>query len=131
MDNGTYLEGLQRLALRHQQCDSCGAVQTLTRLACTACRSAQLTWKDSLGIGTVYAMTQVHRAPSDEFRAIVPYTLALVDLDEGCRVMAHAGDGVHIGQRVRSLFLQQAGHVHAVFRPLLSPGNPNAGGADT
>ena len=79
MNNGTYLEGPQRLALRHQQCDSCGAVQTLTRLACMACRSAQLTWKDSLGIGTVYAMTQVHRAPSDEFRAIVPYTLALVD----------------------------------------------------
>jgi uncharacterized OB-fold protein len=131
METSPYLAGLRRHALRYQQCDACTAVQTLTRLACASCGSAQLTWKDSLGIGTVYAVTQVHRAPSDEFRAIAPYTLALVDLDEGCRVMAHAADGLRIGQRVRSFFLQQAGHVHAVFRLLHSLEVSNAEGEDT
>jgi uncharacterized OB-fold protein len=33
---------------------------------------------------------------------MAPYTLVLVDLDEGPRVMAHGSPGLVIGQRVRA-----------------------------
>ena len=53
------------------------------------------------GAGTVSASTLVHRAPDDAFRAIAPYRLVLVELDEGPRLMAHADIGINVGDRVR------------------------------
>jgi uncharacterized OB-fold protein len=56
----------------------------------------------------VYAVTVVHRAPSAAFRADVPYAVALVDLDEGFRMLANVVGGapadVAIGDRVRVAF---------------------------
>jgi uncharacterized OB-fold protein len=41
------------------------------------------------------------RASSPEWKAVAPYPIVLVDLDEGLRVMAHATSGLAIGERVR------------------------------
>lgn len=95
-----FIEGLARRELRYQSCVSCGAVQSLTRFACGRCDGNRFDWRVSRGEGTVFAVTVVARAPSDEFRALAPYTLALVDLDEGFRLMGHAVPGVAIGERV-------------------------------
>ena len=48
----------------------------------------------------VHASTLVQRAASDEFRAIAPYRIVLVDLAEGFRVMAHGDKLLLIGDRV-------------------------------
>ena len=47
------------------------------------------------------ASTLVHRAPSEEFRAIAPYRIVLVDLADGIRVMGHADIDVHMDDQVR------------------------------
>ncbi len=86
--------------LRFQRCTSCRAVQTLSRFACQQCGAEHLEWHDATGSGTVYAVTVVNRAPTEAFRALLPYTLVLVDLDEGSRVMAHGAPGLAIGERV-------------------------------
>jgi uncharacterized OB-fold protein len=65
----------------------------------------------------VYALTAVTRAPSEAFRALVPYTLVLVDLDEGPRVMAHGVPGLHIDQRVRAQPLQAGSLSLMIFHP--------------
>jgi uncharacterized protein len=88
--------------LRFQRCEACGAPQSLQRYACVQCGSTRLAWQQAGGRGVVYAVTEVSRAPSDSFRALVPYTLVLVDLDEGPRLMAHAESGVAIGERVQA-----------------------------
>jgi uncharacterized OB-fold protein len=49
------------------------------------------------GHGIVHATTLVQRAPSEEFRAIVPYRIVLVDMAEGFRVMGHAEPSLAIG----------------------------------
>lgn len=72
-----------------------------------------LSWVDAAGRGTVYAVTVVTRAPSDEFRSLAPYTLVLVDLEEGSRVMAHGVPGLAIGDKVSA-----CGFVHA-GKPLI------------
>jgi hypothetical protein len=77
------LPGLHRLRPR---------AQTLARYACAHCvrqRAARVAWTPA-AMATVHAVTVVSRAPSDAFRALAPYTLVLVTLDEGPRVMAHA-----------------------------------------
>lgn len=111
-----FLEGLQRGELRYQACSACGTAQTLARYACRRCGGAQLEWRKSAGRGVVYAVTVVARAPSEEWRALAPYTLALVDLDEGSRLMGHAEPGLAIGERVAASYFDFAGRRLLRFR---------------
>jgi len=108
-----YTEGLAAGVVRYQACDHCGAWQPLRRHACRTCGSRQLSWRDGSGHATVYAVTEVFRAPTEAFQALVPYTLVLATLDEGPRVMGHADPGIAIGDRVR------AGVFHLDGQPLL------------
>ena len=101
-DRSPFLEGLRDGAIRFQACSACGAAQTLRRAACFRCGCDALDWRTAAGGGRVYALTAVHRAPSDRFRAVVPYQLALVDMDEGFRLMGHAEAGLAIGSRTRA-----------------------------
>jgi uncharacterized OB-fold protein len=95
-----FAQGLANGVLRYQRCGACGQALTGLRFACTSCGSVQLAWCDAAGTGTVFSVSTVHRAPSDAWRALAPYTLVLVDLDEGPRVMAHGAPGLAIGARV-------------------------------
>lgn len=97
-----FTDGLAQGQLRYQRCEDCGAAQTLSRLACTACGSERLAWRAASGSGTVLAASTVHRAPSDAFRPLVPYTLVLVALAEGPQVVGHAMPGTAIGDRVQA-----------------------------
>lgn len=85
-----------------QRCAGCGEAITLIRLACPRCGSTQIVWERSADIGTVFAVTQVHRAPSEAFQPLVPFTLVLVDLNEGARVMAHGEPTLRIGDTVQA-----------------------------
>ena len=111
-----YADGLARGVLRYQRCDGCGCAQRLARYACERCGSDRLSWLDAGGTGKVYAVSEVVRAPSATFRAMVPYTLVLVDLDEGARVMGHAEPGVAIGDRVVAGFFAHEGRALLRFR---------------
>jgi len=63
-----------------------------------------LTWRDSAGLGTVYATTALHA------RDEPPRNLALIELDEGFRMMSRVeglpGDEVPVGLRVRVRFTE-------------------------
>lgn len=101
-----FTQGLAAGRLRYQRCEACGSALTGQRYACTRCGSARLAWCDAAGTGTVYAVSTVHRAPTEALRALVPYTLVLVDLDEGPRMMAHGAPGLAIGERVAAQPMQ-------------------------
>ncbi len=114
----SYAEGVAAGLVRYQACEACGAWQPLQRHACRACGSLQLTWHDSGGMATVYAVSEVFRAPVAAFQALVPYTLVLATLDEGPRVMGHADPGVVIGDRVRAGVFQHDGQTLLRFSRL-------------
>lgn len=97
-----FTTALNQGVLRYQCCSACGRAQSLTRLACPHCGSAALQWQDASGDGTVLAASVVSRAPSDEFRALAPYTLVLVQLAEGPCVMGHATPGTAVGDSVKA-----------------------------
>lgn len=103
-----YWEGAARGDLLVQQCETCGRHQFYPRLFCTECLSNAMRWVKSQGQGTIYSYTVNHRGPSPYFKGRSPYVVALIDLDEGVRMMANVLDGpinaVKIGARVSVVF---------------------------
>lgn len=87
-----------------QRCAACGRFLFYPRAVCPHCGEGPLEWVTASGKGTLYSFTVVHRA-RDGFRDDAPYVVALVDLDEGVRMMTRltgvaAGD-VAVGQLVQ------------------------------
>ncbi|MPM39418.1 hypothetical protein SDC9_86051 [bioreactor metagenome] len=92
-----------------QQCPQCGKHVFTPRELCPHCGASPLRWVRASGLGTVRALSVVSRAPSDDFRALAPYTLVIVELDEGPRLMGHADAAVQMGQRVRAGYFEHQG----------------------
>lgn len=107
-DSALFWEGTKRGELRIQQCQSCGALAHYPRLVCPHCGSQEKAWITASGKGTVYSYTVLHRAPSPAFAAEVPYVVAIIELDEGVRLMSNVvdcpPDEVRCGQRVKVRF---------------------------
>ena len=104
-----FVAGLAEGKILVQRCADCGQSQKLARYACTACGQPSLAWGPAAGTGTVFAITLVSRPPEEAFRSLVPYALALVDLDDGGRLMGHAPAELRIGERVRAEVFEFAG----------------------
>ncbi len=82
-----------------QRCGACGAHQLYPRPFCLRCESRDVQWVRSGGTGRVYSLTTVH-VPVVRWLA-PPYVVALVDLDEGSRLMTNlVGPPCRIGDRV-------------------------------
>jgi uncharacterized OB-fold protein len=112
-----FREGLADHQLRYQRCEKCGHAQTLKRYVCVQCGCTDLRWRVACGNGTVRARSTVHRAPTDDFKALIPYTLVLVELNEGPRVMAHANTNVVIGSPVHATYFAHNGATLLRFEP--------------
>jgi uncharacterized OB-fold protein len=67
--------------LSFQRCSQLHAVFP-PRPVCPTCGSNHLTWTDSDGLGTIYSATTI--TP----RGVDPYTVVVVDLDDGFRMMS-------------------------------------------
>lgn len=109
-ETASFWDGCRAGELRYQQCRACGQVQNYPRGLCSRCHEPALEWRVSAGLGALASWTLVERAPSPAFRAIAPYYLVLVDLDEGFRLMtnlADAGGDVAIGMRVSIGFVER------------------------
>ena len=101
--------------LTYQRCASCGHTWYFRRDFCPACGGTGPASMESSGNGMVYASSLVHRAPTDEFKALVPYTIVIVDMREGFRVMGHAEAGLTLNTAVRCEMRFLAGKVQPFF----------------
>jgi uncharacterized OB-fold protein len=79
-------------------------------------------WIKGSGKGSVHTFTVIRQSGDPYFKTKVPYALAMVELDEGPRMMSNvvecAVDEIKIGMRVEVLF-EAAGEGVAIplFRP--------------
>lgn len=107
-DSRPYWDAARERRLVVRQCRACGQRHFMPRGQCPACWSEDLAWIECRGFGTVYSFSTVHRAPTPDFAGIVPYVVALIDLDEGPRMFANIiGPGAQaasIGERVQLTF---------------------------
>lgn len=97
----------RRLLVQH--CRSCRKHQFYPRPFCLGCESNDLDWAESKGCGTVYSVTTIRLPVTPELTP--PYSLALVDLDEGPRFLADiVGPGsAGIGDRVSLTWRDRSG----------------------
>lgn len=95
--------------IAYQTCPACKAVWYFRRTFCPQCGNAEPLERQASGQGVVHALTVVARAPSEALRAHAPYAIALIDTDEGFRMMAHAAADLAIGERVQCRFIRIAG----------------------
>lgn len=105
-----YWDGAAAGVLRVQQCAGCGKLRHYPRYLCDACHSFDVTWKDCTGLGTVHSWTVAHHAFHPGFKEDLPYTLVVVEMEEGVRTLGRFdGDGLRVGLRVRIGFAEGAG----------------------
>lgn len=94
-----YWEGAQRRALLVQRCQACDHHQHYPRPFCLECDHDALDWVETKGQGTVHSLTTIHVQLLPEL--MPPYQVALIDLDEGPRLVAGiGGPPCSIGDRV-------------------------------
>jgi uncharacterized OB-fold protein len=104
----TFWESCAKHKLIYQSCQQCGYAQFPPRPVCITCRSERVIWKPASGRGKIYSFTVVHRPPTEAFKSDVPYVIALIDLNEGVRMMMNVRNAdparVKIGQTVKVIF---------------------------
>ncbi len=113
-----------------QWCTGCDRGVFYPRAFCPYCSapSSSLEWRRATGHATVYAAVVERRpeAAGAAFSGGDPYCIALVDLDEGVRMLTNVvgcpPDDVHIGMAVTVTWEPLSdGRQLAIFEPVGSP----------
>jgi uncharacterized OB-fold protein len=91
-----------------KRCTQCGRSLAPQREACDACTSEALEWAQASGKGTVYSFVVMHQMLHPAFRDEGPYNVAVVELEEGPRIVTNlvgiANGDIRAGMRVEAVF---------------------------
>ena len=87
-ETAPYWEGLKQHELRIQRCKDCNQAYFYPRPFCPKCFSWNIEWFTASGKASLHTYEIVHRA-APAFAADTPYVLAVVQLDEGPRMMTN------------------------------------------
>ncbi len=83
-----FWDGARRHELRIQRCRACGNAYFFPRPFCPRCSSQDVEWFTATGRGRLYSYVINHRAMPN-FQDIAPYVIAVVELEEGPRMMTN------------------------------------------
>ena len=83
-----FWDGCRDGVLMLQHCEPCGAAYFPPSPYCPRCLSDDVEWKAVSGRGRLHTYVINHR-PAPGFEADVPYAIAIVELDEGPRMMSN------------------------------------------
>ncbi len=111
--------GLSEHKLLLPWCTACGKPHFYPRSACPYCWGEQYDWRPAKGTGSVHTFTIVRANPPTAFQKKLPYTIAIIDLDEGVRMLSNVVDppsDLAIGDRVKVIFEERDGSVLPLFR---------------
>jgi uncharacterized OB-fold protein len=103
-----FWEGAKAKRLMLPRCNSCGQFWFPPSQRCHHCLAADLEWKAAVGTGRIYSFVVYHRVYHSAFEGEVPYVVAIVELDEGPRLLTNIVDtppeDVRCDARVRAVF---------------------------
>lgn len=93
------------------RCDACGAFHTYFEPWCNKCGHHGAHWERLSGRGRIWANCRFHKVYFPGFEPDVPYNVAMVELEEGCRLITNVVglekgtlDEMPIGMQVRAVF---------------------------
>ncbi len=104
------------------RCDACSNSFFYPRERCPRCLSGDLSWVESEGKGRVYSFTVIQQPVDKAFLEDVPYIYAIIQLEEGPRMISNVIDcaieEVRIDMAVTAVFDDVTSDVTLVkFRP--------------
>jgi len=86
-----YNEALKQNKLLGLKCQACGAITVPPKIVCQQCTSPDMEIVELRGTGKIRTFTNVFVA-SEGREDEVPYTIVMVELDEGPWIMGNLGD---------------------------------------
>jgi hypothetical protein len=103
------------------RCLACGTRSFPPRADCERCRAGAFEFVELSGRGVLHTFTTIAAAPTG-FEDRAPYTLGVVDLEEGGRALAELGESlpataVHIGLEVQLVprLLEESEDIHVIY----------------
>jgi uncharacterized OB-fold protein len=119
-----------RLLVKH--CNACGRPHHYPRPFCPFCWSEDVAWREVSGRGTVYTYSIVYRNDLEPFSEWGTYVPAVIELEEGPRLMTTIVDCPHdelaVGMRVEVVFRDLTDEWAAPdFRPAASVADASRG----
>jgi hypothetical protein len=119
-----FWEACDRGELALPFCDRCDAFFFYPRGICPRCGSREITWRAASGRGRLHTFCIQHQTPLPEFREAVPFVTAIVELEEGPRMMSllvevePRPEAIHCDMPVEVAFRRlESGRSLPVFRP--------------
>ena len=104
----SFWKGAAEGRLIGSRCPACGQIATYPRGFCPACWSEVVEDVELSGRATLYTYSVVHVNAMPPFGELVPYVAAIVDLEEGPRMMTRIVDvdiaKVRIGMALKARF---------------------------
>jgi uncharacterized OB-fold protein len=128
-----FWDATTRGVLLIKRCRACGRAHFYPRPFCPHCWSEEVEWEEARGRATLYTWSVVHANDLPPFQERVPYVAAVVDLEEGPRMMTNVVDWdsnqLTAGMPLEVVFREQAeGVTVPVFRPARATGGTDSPG---
>ena len=87
-----YWEGLKEGRLMLPRCTACGHAFFYPRVVCPECQSRKITWIQATGKGRLHSFGIAHQSFNKAYKVAPPYVLAMVELEEGPRLLSNLID---------------------------------------
>jgi len=84
-----FFEAVKRHELVVMRCRACGTCRLIERETCPECWSNDYEWVRASGRGSVYSFVVMHQRLHPAFAGDIPYNVALIDLEEGPRLVSN------------------------------------------
>ncbi|MFN0095169.1 MAG: Zn-ribbon domain-containing OB-fold protein [Dehalococcoidia bacterium] len=88
-DSQPFFDGARAGTLMLMRCAACGTMRMPSRKHCDACLSTDVEWVAASGRGTVRTFGVMHQKYHAGFFDELPYNLAIVELEEGPRLVTN------------------------------------------
>ncbi len=120
LESEFYWSGLKDKKILLQHCRSCEKARFPAMPSCCYCGSELSDVVAASGGGKLYSWVVVHYAFNPAFADEVPYAVAVIELDEGCRLVARLEDhrDLKANSLYESYFVEHSTWTEARFRQL-------------
>ncbi|HMC52173.1 MAG TPA: Zn-ribbon domain-containing OB-fold protein [Acidimicrobiales bacterium] len=118
-----FWDGARQGRLLLRRCRDCGRAHFYPRPFCPSCWSGRVEWEEATGRATLYTWSVVHQNDLPPFSERVPYVAAVIDLEEGPRMMTNVIDcpfeELRVGMPLQVAFRAETEEISLpVFRPV-------------
>lgn len=107
-ENRPFWEATKKNELRMQQCLDCNHIRYPINHVCPKCLSEKAEWKKLSGRGEVFSSIVFHQVYNAAFAKDVPYNVAMIQLEEGPRMISNVvgvpASDVKVGDKVEVVF---------------------------